>query len=91
MTIQAAVQSVIVTTLLPDPGQGFGRWLDAVVGCVLALVVATIAPSAPLRKPGILAAQLLQEMAATLRAAATALRDVRRDGRRPGAGAGPGR
>lgn len=75
MTIQAAVQSVIVTTLLPDPGQGFGRWLDAVVGCALALVVATIAPSAPLRKPGILAAQLLQEMAATLRAAAVALRD----------------
>ena len=75
MTIQAAVQAVIVTTLLPDPGQGFGRWLDAVVGCVLALGVATIAPSAPLRKPGILAAQLLQEMAATLRAAATALRD----------------
>jgi len=70
----AAVQAVIVTTLLPDPGQGFGRWLDAVVGCVLALAVATIAPSAPLRKPGILAAQLLQEMAATLRSAATALR-----------------
>ena len=75
MTIQAAVQSIIVTTLLPDPGQGFGRWLDALVGCALALVVATVAPSAPLRKPGILAAQLLQEIAGTLRAAATALRD----------------
>lgn len=75
MTIQAAVQSVIVTTLLPDPSQGFGRWLDAVVGCALALAVATVAPSAPLRKPGILAAQLLQELAATLRAAARALRD----------------
>lgn len=75
MTIQAAVQAIIVTTLLPDPSQGFGRWLDAAVGCALALVVATIAPSAPLRRPGILAAQLLQEMAGTLRAAATALRD----------------
>jgi uncharacterized membrane protein YgaE (UPF0421/DUF939 family) len=75
MTIQAAVQSIIVTTLLPDPGQGFGRWVDAVVGCALALLVATVAPSAPLRKPGILAAQLLQEMAATLRAAVAALRD----------------
>lgn len=74
MTIQAAVQAIIVTTLLPDPGQGFGRWLDAVVGCALALLVATIAPSAPVRKPGILAAQLLQEISATLRAAATALR-----------------
>lgn len=76
MTIQAAVQSVVVTTLLPAPGQSFGRWTDAVVGCVLALAVATIAPSSPLRKPGILAAQLLQEMAATLRAAALALREA---------------
>ena len=75
MMIQAAVQSIIVTTLMPEPGQALGRWLDAVVGCSLALVVATIAPSAPVRRPGLLAAQLLQEMAATLRAAATALRE----------------
>ncbi|MFT4166844.1 MAG: FUSC family protein [Microlunatus sp.] len=75
MMIQAAVQSIIVTTLMPEHGQALGRWLDAVVGCTLALVVATIAPSAPVRKPGLLAAQLLQEMAATLRAAATALRE----------------
>lgn len=75
MMIQAAVQSIIVTTLMPEPGQALGRWLDAVVGCALALVVATAAPSAPVRRPGLLAAQLLQEMAATLRAAATALRE----------------
>jgi uncharacterized membrane protein YgaE (UPF0421/DUF939 family) len=74
MTIQAAVQSIIVITLLPVPSQAFGRWLDAVVGCALALLVATIAPSAPLRKPGILAAQLLQEMAGVLRAVVDALR-----------------
>ena len=48
------------------------------MGCAVALVVATVAPSAPLRKPGILAAQLLQEMAATLRAAAAALRAIDR-------------
>lgn len=76
MMIQAAVQSIIVTTLMPEPGQALGRWLDAVVGCTLALVVATVAPSAPVRRPGLLAAQLLQEMAATLRAAATALREA---------------
>ena len=39
------------------------------VGCVLALLVATVAPSAPLRRPRILAAQVLQEMAGTLDAA----------------------
>ena len=79
MMIQAAVQSIIVTTLMPQPGQALDRWLDAVVGCALALVVATVAPSAPVRRPGLLAAQLLQEMAATLRAAATALRESDRE------------
>ncbi len=29
---QVAVQSVIVTTLLPAPSQGFSRWTDAVIG-----------------------------------------------------------
>lgn len=76
MSVQAAVQSIIVTTLLPDPGQGFGRWLDAVVGCLLALLIATIAPSAPLRRPGHLAAQLLQGMGDTLRSAVRALREA---------------
>ena len=73
--IQAGVQSVIVITLAPDPSQGFGRWLDAVVGCALALLVATVAPSAPLRKPAHLAAEVLDHLAATLDAAATELRD----------------
>ena len=75
MIIQAGVQSVIVITLAPDPSQGFGRWLDAVVGCALALLVATVAPSAPLRKPAHLAAEVLDQLAATLDAAATELRD----------------
>ena len=73
--IQAGVQSVIVITLAPDPSQAFGRWLDAVIGCSLALLVATVAPSAPLRKPAHLAAEVLDHLAATLDAAATELRD----------------
>lgn len=76
MIIQAGVQSLVVTTLLPDPGQGFGRWLDAVFGCALALVVATVAPSAPLRRPGYLAAQILEDMSGTLRDAVRALKAV---------------
>lgn len=75
MSVQAAVQAIIVTTLLPDPGQGLGRWLDAVIGCLLALLVATIAPSTPLRRPGHLAAQLLANMAGTLRSVSQALRE----------------
>lgn len=74
MIIQAGVQSIIVITLLPMPGQGLGRWLDAVIGCAIALVVATIAPSAPLRKPRLTAAKILQQLAETLDAASSALR-----------------
>ncbi len=73
--MQASVQSVIVITLAPDPSEGFGRWLDAVVGCGLALLVATVAPSAPLRKPANLAAEVREQLAGTLDAAATELRD----------------
>ncbi|WP_375432270.1 aromatic acid exporter family protein [uncultured Friedmanniella sp.] len=74
MITQAAVQSIVVTIVLPGAQQGLARWLDAVVGCVIALVVATIAPSSPLRKPATLAAQMLREMASTLDAAVEALR-----------------
>ena len=74
--IQACVQSVLVVTLAPAaPAQGFSRWLDAVVGCSLALLVAMVAPSAPLRKPAHLAARVLDNLAATLEAAASELRE----------------
>lgn len=75
MIIQAGVQAIIVITLTPLPGQGVNRWLDAVTGCAIALVVATIAPSAPLRRPRLVAAAILQELAATLEAAGRALRE----------------
>lgn len=73
--IQACVQSVIVVALAPTAAQGFGRWLDAVVGCALALLVATLAPSAPLRKPARRAAQVLDHLAATLEACAAELKE----------------
>ncbi|SDE18105.1 FUSC family protein [Auraticoccus monumenti] len=73
MIIQAGVQSTIVVTLLPAADQGVSRWLDAVVGCVLAVVVTTIAPSAPLIRPRVLVAEALQEVGRTLQAARTAL------------------
>jgi uncharacterized membrane protein YgaE (UPF0421/DUF939 family) len=74
MITQAGVQSLVVTILLPDPTQGLDRWLDALMGCAVALVVATIAPSSPLRKPAQLAAQMLRELASTLDATVSALR-----------------
>lgn len=75
MTTQAGVQAIIAITLFPNPTAGLSRWLDALVGCGLALIVAMIAPAGPIRKPSRLAAAFLQDSAATLRAAAEALRD----------------
>src|SRR5918995_365745 len=72
--IQACVQSLIVVVLASGPGEGFVRWLDAVIGCGLALIVATVAPSAPLRRPAHLAARVLDRLAGTLDAAAAELR-----------------
>jgi hypothetical protein len=50
----------------------FERWLDAVIGSTLALLVATVAPGGPLRKPGEVA-KVVAGIAETLEAAADAL------------------
>ena len=74
MIIQAGVQSIFVIVLTPDPGEGVHRWLDAVIGSAIALVVATMGPSAPVRKPLLVAAEVVRHMALTLEAAVRALR-----------------
>ncbi len=79
MTTQAGVQAIIAITLFPNPSAGVSRWLDALVGCALALLVATVAPIGPLRRPGRLGASFLEEVAGTLQAAVTALRDADAD------------
>lgn len=66
MIIQAGLQSIMVLTLLPDPGQGFTRWIDAIVGVSLALLVTTVAPASSISRPRLLAASVLTEAAATL-------------------------
>ncbi|HET9779080.1 MAG TPA: FUSC family protein [Propionibacteriaceae bacterium] len=73
MTTQAGAQSIAVVVLAPSLGYGVHRWLDAVIGCALALLVATVAPNGPLRKPGEVAAKVVAGMAETLDAAAQAL------------------
>ncbi|WP_151083353.1 FUSC family protein [Nocardioides cynanchi] len=67
--IQAAVQSIIVTTLLPDPNAGWTRWTDALVGGGVALVAATVVPAAPLRRPREQAAKVLRKTRDLLQAA----------------------
>jgi len=67
---QAAVQSIVVTTLIPDPGQALVRWTDALIGGAVAIVAATVVPRAPLRRPREQAAVVIRRIAALLRAAA---------------------
>ena len=72
---QAAVQSIVVATLVPDPGAAFTRWTDALIGGAIALVAATVVPRAPLRRPREQAALVVRKIAELLRAAADSIED----------------
>jgi uncharacterized membrane protein YgaE (UPF0421/DUF939 family) len=75
LVTQAAVQAVVVATLLPYPGAAFSRWTDAVIGGAVALVAATVVPRAPLRRPREQAAVIVRKISTLLRAAAESIRD----------------
>lgn len=72
---QAAVQSLFVAALVPGTGESLVRWSDALVGGAVALVAATVVPSAPLRRPREHAGQVLAKVAALLRGAAEVMVD----------------
>ena len=72
---QAAVQSIVVSTLLPDPGAAFTRWTDALVGGSVALVAAAVVPRAPLRRPRERAAVVARKISQLLRAAGDCIDD----------------
>jgi uncharacterized membrane protein YgaE (UPF0421/DUF939 family) len=73
--MQAAVQSIVVSTLIPDPGAALTRWTDAVIGGGVALVAATVVPAAPLRRPREQAARVVEKVADLLRAAGDVMED----------------
>lgn len=70
MVTQAAVQSIVVSTLIVNPGDALTRWTDALIGGAVALVAATVVPAAALRRPREQAARVLRKEAELLRAAA---------------------
>jgi uncharacterized membrane protein YgaE (UPF0421/DUF939 family) len=72
---QAAVQAIVVSTLLPDPGAAFTRWTDALIGGGVALVAATVVPRAPLRRPHQQAAVVVDKVTELLRAASDSIED----------------
>jgi uncharacterized membrane protein YgaE (UPF0421/DUF939 family) len=75
LVTQAGIQAVMVTTLLPDPAAGLGRWVDAVVGGAVALAIAAVVPSSPLLRPRRLAAAAVAEVADVLAEAARSAAD----------------
>jgi uncharacterized membrane protein YgaE (UPF0421/DUF939 family) len=74
LVIQAGVQSVFIVALVADQSAAFSRWLDAVVGGVVALIIGAIAPTSPVRRPRQEAARTVREVSSTLRDVVTALR-----------------
>ncbi|MEL4506163.1 FUSC family protein [Luteococcus sp. H138] len=76
MINQAGIQAAMVMTLMPAPNEGLSRWTDALLGCSLALLFATVAPTSPLQKPRVKAAEVLQHCAETLRQAGVGLGEM---------------
>jgi uncharacterized membrane protein YgaE (UPF0421/DUF939 family) len=72
---QAAVQGIVVMTLVATPGYSFTRWIDALVGGGVAVVAATVVPGAPLRRPREQAAHVVRRIAELLRAGAQSAED----------------
>jgi uncharacterized membrane protein YgaE (UPF0421/DUF939 family) len=70
LVTQAAVQSIVVAALVPQPGQALLRWTDALIGGGVALVGAALVPGAPLRKPREQAAKVLDKIGFLLRGVA---------------------
>lgn len=71
LVTQAAVQSIVITTLVPQPGQAFVRWTDALIGGAVALLAATVVPQAALRRPRVAAATAVRKISDLLRRAAS--------------------
>lgn len=72
---QAAVQSIVISTLVPDPDAALIRWTDALIGGAVALVAATVVPGAPLRRPREHAARVLSRISELLQTASEVMID----------------
>ncbi len=77
LVIQAGVQAVFIVALVADQSAALSRWLDALVGGVVALVIGAVAPTSPIRRPRAVAARTVRDVSSTLRDVVAALR--RRD------------
>lgn len=74
LTTQAGVQAIVIVGLPQLGGGPFGRWIDALVGGVVALAFALLTPTDPRRHPRTLAQAAVQELATVLHGLARGLR-----------------
>lgn len=74
LVIQAGVQSIFIVALVATESDAVSRWLDAVVGGLVALVIGALSPTRPIRRPREEATRVVQEVAGTLRDVVVALR-----------------
>ncbi|SNC59340.1 Uncharacterized membrane protein YgaE, UPF0421/DUF939 family [Kytococcus aerolatus] len=63
LTIQAGVQGVVVATATALPGGALSRWIDALIGGTVAIAIAMLTPTSPLRRPTSVARRLTREVA----------------------------
>ena len=63
LAIQAGVQAVVVVVLPPTAAGPVGRWVDALVGGLIALVVAALSPQDPRRRVRAVAEEAMTELA----------------------------
>lgn len=66
IAIQAAVQGIVVMTLLTGDGESLSRVLDAFIGVMCAIAASVLLPSASLTRPRRAASETLREAASTL-------------------------
>lgn len=75
LMMQAGIQGAILTTLVAGEGQALSRWLDAVVGGAVALVIALVAPvRSTTERPRQRATTIVGHLAEVLTETAQALR-----------------
>jgi uncharacterized membrane protein YgaE (UPF0421/DUF939 family) len=74
VTNQAGLQAVIVVALPHEPGAEIARWQDAMVGGLVALVVAALVPTDPWRPARRAAVRAIVDTAAALREGVKAVR-----------------
>ncbi|PPK97905.1 uncharacterized membrane protein YgaE (UPF0421/DUF939 family) [Kineococcus xinjiangensis] len=72
---QTALQAVFVLALPPQPGGNSARWLDAMTGAVVALLIAALLPSDPRRELRARTASYVERLAAVLDDTARAVRE----------------